>query len=711
MTPSSSNSTSSPNALIHEKSPYLQQHAYNPVNWFAWGEEPFNVARRDDKPVFLSIGYSTCHWCHVMEKESFENDDIAKILNEHFVSIKVDREERPDIDQIYMLATQAMSGGGGWPMSVFLFPDKKPFYAGTYFPPEPRYNHPGFPELLNTIARTWLDNRKGLAESAEKLTAFLRKSSRMDAGENLEQRWSENGFQALAESYDSDYHGFGTTNKFPRPCTLDFLLAYHSRTNNDDALSMVEKTLRAMALGGMYDHIGGGFHRYSVDRQWRIPHFEKMLYDQAQLVVSYLQMYQHSGDDFFAGVAEETIEYVLRDLQHPDGGLYSAEDADSINPYDPDEKGEGAFYLWQDQEILDVLDESEAGDFIACYGIRRQGNALADPAGDFSGRNICYLAKPIAETAGVLKINEEELRQKLARARRKLLVRRNSRVRPHLDDKIITAWNGLMMSALAQAGRILDAPAYIDAARRVAEFIFSNLMSGAQLQRRWRDGEARFDGVLEDYAFVIQGLVDLYGATHNGDYLEKAIALTATQNRLFADPDGGFFNSQESADLLTRMKETSDGAEPSGNSVAAMNHLRLGRMLNRSDWYTTGEATIKAFGAILERHGMALPFMLKALEFSLRPHQQLVVCGSPDSEDTRALLRQANKKYNPQLQVLLADGGDNQKVLERYLDSIGAMAGNSSSVATKSTAYVCRNYTCDTPTDSAEELARQLDTI
>jgi uncharacterized protein YyaL (SSP411 family) len=709
MTPSSNDSTSSPNALIHEKSPYLQQHAYNPVNWFAWGEEPFNIARRENKPVFLSIGYSTCHWCHVMEKESFENDDIAKILNEHFVSIKVDREERPDIDQIYMLATQAMTGGGGWPMSVFLFPDKKPFYAGTYFPPEPRYNHPGFPELLNTIAKTWSDNRKGLAESAEKLTAFLRKTSQMDAGEKLEQRWSENGFQALAESYDNDYHGFGTTNKFPRPCTLDFLLAYHSRTNNDDALGMVEKTLRAMALGGMYDHIGGGFHRYSVDQQWRIPHFEKMLYDQAQLVVSYLHMYQYSGDDFFAAVAEETIEYVLRDLQHPDGGLYSAEDADSINPYSPDEKSEGAFYLWQEQEIRDVLDEVE--DFIGCYGIRQQGNALADPAGEFAGRNILYLEKPISEAAGMLNKDGEELRQKLARARQKLLARRNSRVRPHLDDKIITAWNGLMMSALAQAGRILDAPAYSDAARRVVDFIFTNLMSGAELQRRWRDGEARFDGVLEDYAFVIQGLLDLYGATHNGDYLEKAIVLTATQNRLFADPDGGFFNSQESAELLTRIKETSDGAEPSGNSVAAMNYLRLGRMLNQSDWQKAGEATIKAFASILEKHGMALPFMLKALELSLQPHQQLVICSSLDSEDTRALLRQANRGFYPHLQVLLADGGDNQKVLEKYLDSIGAMAENSGDVTTKATAYLCRNYTCDKPTDSAEVLAQQLGKI
>lgn len=702
--PDMSKITGKPNRLIKEKSPYLLQHAYNPVDWYAWGDEPFARAQKEDKPLFLSIGYSTCHWCHVMEKESFENQEIAEILNNHFIAIKVDREERPDIDQLYMLATQAMTGGGGWPMSVFLFPDAKPFYAGTYFPPEPRFNHPGFPELLTVIVRTWNENRDGLQGSADKVMDFLENVSRTEPAAQLASGWSDTGFQALAESYDRQYHGFGDTNKFPRPSCFDFLLSYAYRTGNSKAVSMTRETLRAMALGGMYDHLGGGFHRYSVDRQWRIPHFEKMLYDQAQLIISYLQMYQLSKEQAFADIAEETIAYVLRDLQHPGGGLYSAEDADSVNPYDPGEHSEGAYYLWQEKEIRECLGKETAEVFNFCYGVQPDGNALADPAGEFTGRNILYREKSAGEAAALFALSSEEVVDILQKARRSLLTRRNGRTRPHLDDKIITSWNGLMISALAQAGRILKSPEYIHQAERVAGFLLDNVQEDNLLKRRWREGEARFDGVLEDYAFLIQGLLDLYAASHVPAYLQSAIDLTQTQEQLFSDPSGGFFSSQKSAGLLTRIKETYDGAEPSGNSVSALNFLRLGRMLKRDDWTDIGEKTIKTCAKTLAAQGLAMPLMLKALEMSLLPPQQLMVCGDPGAKDTTTLLKEANSRYLPHLQIVFADGDSNQKLLAGF----SARFHDFERINGKATAYLCKDFTCQKPTTDPQELARLL---
>ena len=695
----------SPNHLINEKSPYLLQHAYNPVNWYAWGDQPFEIARKENKPIFLSIGYSTCHWCHVMEKESFESEAIADILNKHFISIKVDREERPDVDQIYMLATQAMTGSGGWPMSVFLFADAKPFYAGTYFPPETRHNYPGFGDLLNSIARAWSENSEALHDSAAKITDFLVNVSRMESKEKLSISWSDSGFKEFTESYDSRYHGFGNTNKFPRPSCLDFLLAYGYRAGSNESSAMARKTLRAMNMGGMYDHIGGGYHRYSVDSQWRVPHFEKMLYDQAQLIVTNLHLYQQSGEQFFAEAAQDTITYVLRDLQHPDGGLYSAEDADSVNPYDPQEHSEGAFYLWKEEEIREILDTDTAKAFIACYGIRPHGNALSDPGGDFTGRNILYMEKSVEELAVQLGKNREELRKLLQESRRKLLVRRNKRTRPHLDDKIITSWNSLMISALAQAGSILGVRRYILEAQRITDFILNNLFQNKKLLRRWREGEPRFDGVLEDYAFFIQGLLDLHTASHDARYLHIAIDLSGQQQLLFEDPAGGFYSSQESAGLLTRMKETYDGAEPSGNSVSALNFLRLGRMLNRPDWIETGEKTIKFFGKILEAQGSAMPLMLKALELSQQPPQQLIICGDPDNKDTRNLLQKVNNRYLPFLQILLADDVDHRQLYAGSLNFIDGLE----QVDGKATAYLCMDYSCQMPTNEAEELAQMLD--
>jgi uncharacterized protein len=607
-----------PNRLIAETSPYLLQHAHNPVDWYSWSQEAFDKARLEKKPIFLSIGYSTCHWCHVMAKESFEDQAIADILNKHFIAIKVDREERPDVDQIYMAATQAVTGAGGWPMSVFLLPDKKPFYAGTYFPPEPRLNHPGFAELLIAISHAWKEQQETIIDTAVKLTTHLQDAAKSVAVQALDEKWSSQAFAILSKNYDTRYHGFGTRNKFPRPSCFNFLLAYGRRTGDKTAVDMTRKTLEAMALGGMHDHLGGGFHRYSVDRQWRIPHFEKMLYDQAQLAVAYLQMYQHTDDTFFADVAEKTIQYVLRDLQHPQGGLFSAEDADSVNPYNENEHSEGAYYLWQESEIRQVLDDTAARIFISCYGVRPGGNAPDDHAGEFSGRNILFLEKMPTEQTDRFGKNEEELQLLLKESRSKLLKRRNQRTRPHRDEKIITAWNGLMLSALSQAGRVLEKPEYIDAAKQVVHFLFTHLLQDGQLQRCRRDGEARITAVLEDYSFLIQGLLDLYAATYEDNYLQKAVELSTKQLEIFADPTGGFYNTAPADDLIIRMKETYDGAEPSGNSVAALNFLRLGRMLNNAKWIDVAEKTIQSFGRILETNSSAMPLLLTALELSLQ---------------------------------------------------------------------------------------------
>jgi len=681
-----------PNRLIHEKSPYLLQHAHNPVDWYAWGKEPFARAKEEDKPLFLSIGYSTCHWCHVMEYESFENQEIADILNTHFISIKVDREERPDIDSIYMTATQAMTGAGGWPMSVFLFADKKPFFAGTYFPPEQRPNHPGFGQLLQSIHRAWLENRQALTDSAQKITDFLVSMTSTTMVPDIKPAWSDACYQALCDSYDSHYHGFGNVNKFPRPSCLDFLLTHGYRTHNAIAHKMAENTLMAMAMGGMYDHVGGGFHRYSVDRQWRIPHFEKMLYDQAQLVVSYVQLYQLTDDPYYSDIVEETIDYVLRSLQHPDGGFYSAEDADSVNPYDESEHGEGAYYLWKASEIREILG-SDADQFITCYGIKENGNALEDPAQEFTGRNIPYLIEPLSQLAKAFAITPQELRESLRDLRQKLLARREKRTSPHLDDKIIAAWNGLMLSALSRAGSILERQDYLEEAERVARFIFTNLMVDNRLKRRWRDGEARFDAVLEDYAFVIQGLLDLYSATHENQYLQAAIELSEKQVELFSDQNGGFFSSGESTDLLTRMKESYDGAEPSGNSVAAANYLRLGRMLDKPEWIAITENTIKSFGKVLEAQGLAMPLMLNTAEIWHMTPQHLIIAGRKDDLETVRLMHAAKSKFRPQLHILLADGGKNHKMLAEHLGFLQAVT----QVDDKATAYLCRDYTCHSP--------------
>ncbi len=527
------------NHLAAEKSPYLRQHAHNPVDWYPWGEAAFEKSRSEDKPIFLSVGYSTCHWCHVMERESFENEQLAAILNRWFVPVKVDREERPDVDRIYMTFVQASTGSGGWPMSVFLTPELKPFFGGTYFPPDNRYGRPGFGAILERIAQAWRDDRGRIVQSSGDVIAQLAQYSGATGPSTgaPDKAVLDSAFQHFRRMFDSAHGGFGSAPKFPRPVVFNFLLRYYARTNRHEALDMTLETLRAMANGGMHDQLGGGFHRYSVDERWFVPHFEKMLYDQAQLAISYLEAFQITHDPFYAKIARSTLDYVLRDMTHPEGGFYSAEDADSvIDPANPKEKGEGAFYIWSAQELKNELKDYPR--FASIYGVGDNGNVQDDPHGEFTGKNILYLREPLDDAA------EAELQA----AKTALLAIRSKRVRPHLDDKILTAWNGLMIWAFAKGAQILNEPRYLEAAQRAASFILT-LMYDANsgvLQRRYRDGEAAIAGFLDDYAFFIGALLDLYEADFDPRHVETAMALTDKMRALFEDPvGGGFFSTAE----------------------------------------------------------------------------------------------------------------------------------------------------------------------
>jgi hypothetical protein len=702
------------NRLALEKSPYLLQHAHNPVDWYAWGGEAFAKARAEDKPIFLSIGYSTCHWCHVMERESFENAVVAAQLNRDFVPIKVDREERPDVDRIYMSFVQAATGGGGWPMSVWLTPELEPFFGGTYFPPEDRWGHAGFSSVLTQIAQAWRSDRDRIGESARQALAQLEKQSAFDgvpAGSHapIDYAVIESGFSIFRRTYDSEMGGFGPAPKFPRPAVFEFLLRYHARTGNREALEMTLHTLRKMAEGGMNDQLGGGFHRYSVDERWFVPHFEKMLYDQAQLATSYLEAFQITGEKSFAETARRIFDYLLRDMTAPEGGCYSAEDADSvIRPEEPSVKGEGAFYIWSADEIRLTVPAPAAEWFAYRYGVAEGGNVVNDPHSEFSGRNILYQAASVEETAEQFGRPVEEVRAGLETAEAALLKARASRVRPHLDDKILTAWNGLMISALALGGAVLEEPRYAKAARRAADFALSHLFEPetGQLLRRYRDGEAAIPGFLEDYAMFTQALLDLYEAQFDRRDMEWAVRLAEKQSALFEDPaGGGFFHSPADAgDLVLRLKEDYDGAEPSGNSIAILNLLRLAQITGRLEFRASAERALAAFAPRLARVPVALPAMLTACEFYLAEPRQIVVVGPRDSAGTRALLRAFHSRFVANRIVLLVDTEETRHALAAGIPAIEAMqlAGGLPS------AYVCRNYACQLPVTEAAQLAELL---
>ena len=697
-----------PNRLVNEKSPYLLQHAFNPVAWFAWGEEAFGVARRENKPIFLSIGYSTCHWCHVMAHESFESPEVARLLNENFVCIKVDREERPDLDHIYMAAVQALTGHGGWPMSVFLTPDLHPFYGGTYFPPEGRHGLPGFAEVLAAVYDAWRNHPEKILASAAKITDHLRRKATDSGTATIDPEIFTRAFLQIGAEYDAQFGGFGSAPKFPRPVLFNFLLRYAARTGEPQAMHMTCVTLRNMAAGGMYDHLGGGFHRYSVDAQWRVPHFEKMLYDQAQLAVSYLEAFQLGQDPFYADVARDILDYVLRDMTSPEGGFYSAEDADSIEPGNPEVHGEGLFYLWTMAEIVSILGKEHGEIFSFHYGVLEAGNALADPQEEFVGKNILYVAHPLGETAVRFRIPEEELSRLLERSRKKLQAVRGQRPRPHLDDKIITSWNGLMISALARAAQGLGENRYLVAAQRGATFIRSRLydpVSGTLL-RRYRDGEGGLAGQLDDYAFLVNGLLDLYEASFDIAWLQLAISLTEKEIVLFGDEARGGFFETSGADrsLLVRLKADYDGAEPTGNSVSALNLLRLAWITGNEEWRRRGGATIEAFGARLNDYPPILPQMLVAHDFQSSKPFQFVVVGTLGQPDTETMLAMIRKRFLPNKTVLLADGGPGH-----FLEQYQPFLANLPQQENKATVYLCENFGCQLPTSDPAELATRLE--
>ena len=707
------------NRLANEKSPYLLQHARNPVDWYPWGEEAFRAARDGDKPIFLSVGYSTCHWCHVMEHESFENEDVARVLNEAFVSIKVDREERPDVDRVYMTFVQAATGSGGWPMSVWLTPDLRPIHGGTYFPPTSRWGRPGFIDVLREIARLWREERARVVASANGVAEQLKAASAARGGSSVP------GERALARavgefrgSFDARFGGFGGAPKFPRPSELLFLLREFRRAGDSDALEMVTATLRAMADGGMRDHVGGGFHRYSVDGQWRVPHFEKMLYDQAQLALAYLEATQATGDVSLLEVAEDTLRYVQREMTDAAGGFYSAEDADSLPPGEPAgaRKAEGAFYTWEASEIDRVLGD-DAPVARAYYGIRDGGNALQDQHGEFTGKNILYAAARVEDLAATHGCGAEEVRELLARSRQRLFDARNGRPRPHLDDKVLTAWNGLMIAAFARASRIArafwppfsegreEADTYLRSARDAASFVRARMWNGetGTLLRRYRAGDAAIEGYAEDYACLIFGLLDLFEADGDAGWLEWALRLQQRQDELFWDSqEGGWFSTTGTdPSVELRLKEDYDGAEPAASSVSAMNLLRLGHLTGEATAAERVERTLRLFAPRLEGTGRAVPMMLAALSAYRAGVQQVVVVGE-DARSASELLAAVGRTYLPF--AVLVPVLPHTEPLDRLLPLVAGMQPRDG----RPTAFVCRDFACRAPTTDPEELVRQV---
>jgi uncharacterized protein len=711
-----------PNRLAAEKSPYLLQHARNPVDWYPWGEEAFTRAREEDKPIFLSVGYSTCHWCHVMEHESFESAAVAEVLNREFVPVKVDREERPDVDRVYMAFVQATTGAGGWPMSVWLAPDLRPFYGGTYFPPEARWQRPGFVDVLQEIARIWRTDRARVMTAAGAIIEQLRQAERGDPAQEVPGATAlDHTLRQFRSAYDGRRGGFGDAPKFPRPSELLFLFREHARTGDAEARDMALHTLRAMALGGMRDHVGGGFHRYSVDGDWRVPHFEKMLYDQAQLVLAYLEAAQITGDPFYAGVAEDTLSYVWREMTDADGGFFSAEDADSVPPESAGQAGahkkEGAFYVWSHEEIQEVLGP-DAPIVAARYGIEPDGNAPFDPQQEFTGRNLLYTARSIPEVAEMLGVAPEQVHDVLARARVRLFEARLARPRPHLDDKVLTAWNGLMIAAFARSARVLRAPAlgggpemaerHLQAARRAASFIHERLWDASRgvLLRRYREGEAAIDGYAEDYACLVFGLLELFQADGDPVWLEWARALRARQDALFWDAEGGgwFSTTGDDPSVLMRLKEDYDGAEPAASSIATLNALTLAHLVGDEEAGHQARRTLGLFAARLAEHGRVVPMMSVALQAFHAGVAQVVIAGGPDNPGTVAMLDTIATRYRPFTVVVPLGGANRRAAVGRILPWVASMEERHGTP----TAYLCRDFACQEPVTSADALAERL---
>ncbi len=687
------------NRLQYEKSPYLLQHAENPVNWYPWCDEAFEAAGEEDKPIFLSIGYSTCHWCHVMAHESFEDPETAELLNDTFINIKVDREERPDIDGIYMNVCQMMTGGGGWPLTIIMTPDKKPFFSGTYFPKESRYGRIGLKDLTRKAGSLWKNSRKEVDNASGEILEILKKSNSQTPGKEIDESILKSAFLQLKERFDSRHAGFGNAPKFPTPHNLLFLLRFMKRTGNKQALEMVEKTLKAMRNGGIFDHIGYGFHRYSTDRTWTLPHFEKMLYDQAMLAMAYTEAYQATGKKEYRTTAEEIFEYTLRDLTSPEGGFYSAEDADS-------EGVEGKFYLWKEEELREILGDENAEIFLNVYNVKNSGNFLDEIGSEMTGLNILFRTKPVEESAKEHSIPVTELESILKTAGQKLFEIREKRVHPHKDDKILTDWNGLMIAALSKASRAFGDPRYALAAVNAADFILSTLRkSDGRLLHRYRDGEAGIDAYSDDYAFFIWGLLELYEATFNIKYLQDALDLSQDMILHFHDKEkGGFYLSADDAEnLLIRQKEIYDGAIPSGNSIAMLNLLKIARITGNSDYEKTAMGTGKSFYREVARNPIAYTMLMCSVEFAVRPSYEIVLVGNPESENTKQFLEVIYNEFLPDKVVLFKTEGESEEIMK-----ISGYTTDQKSIDNETTVYVCTNFSCKKPVTKVEELKELL---
>jgi hypothetical protein len=688
-----------PNRLIHEKSPYLLQHAYNPVDWHPWGPEAFQKAEKENKPIFLSIGYSTCHWCHVMERESFEDTEVAEAMNDAFVSIKVDREERPDIDATYMKVCQMMTGRGGWPLTIIMAPDKRPFFAGTYFPKETRHGRTGMLDLTAQIKETWEEDRKRALDVASRIVESLRLEPRTKP-HPLGEESLRFAYLQLSQSFDPRHGGFGTAPKFPTPHNLLYLLRYWKRTGEARALSMVEQTLRSIRRGGVYDQIGFGVHRYSTDAHWRVPHFEKMLYDQALATIAYTETYQATGDPFFRQVTEEIIGYVLSEMTSPHGGFYSAEDADS-------EGEEGKFYVWTEDEIRGILAMGELDAFKAVYSVSEEGNYRDEATRLKTGKNILHMKKPIAEYASKRGIPEESLKQRLERSRVKLLETRGNRVRPLRDDKVLTSWNGLMIAALAKAGRALGEPRYTEAASRTVDFILSTMRTPeGRLLRRYRDGDASIPGFLEDYTYFVWGLLEMYESTFDVKYLRLAVGHNEAMIRLFWDERGGgfFSTAEDSEELLVRGKEIYDGALPSTNSVALLNLVRLSKLTADPGLEGKVSALMDRFSEQVYASPRSHSFFMTAVDFVNGPSHEVVVTGKRGTEDTEAMLRALGESFSPNKVVLFVPDGGASEIAE-----IAGYAKGYTSIEGRATAYVCVDFSCQLPVTGVSEMLKLLE--
>lgn len=666
------------NRLIFEKSPYLLQHAANPVDWHPWGEEAFRMAKEQNKPVFLSIGYTTCHWCHVMEHESFEDEGVAAVINAGFIPVKVDREERPDIDEIYMTVTQALTGSGGWPMTVMLTPDKKPFFAGTYIPKTGRGGRPGIVDLLNQLTDAWKNRRAEIDSVAENIAGQLKDMTGGSPGGALAPDTLDNGSRELARRFDAANGGFGSQPKFPTPANLLFLLRHWKRSGDAKDLEMVEKSLVSMHQGGVYDQVGHGIHRYSTDAVWLVPHFEKMLYDQAMMTLACVETYQATGKEDYARMAREILGYVLCDMTSPEGGFYSAEDADS-------EGVEGKFYVWTVAEIKAILGTEDAAFYIQLYNLTPEGNFSDEASGKVTGANIPHLRSPLTD----------EERKRLEPMRQKLFFEREKRVHPQKDDKILTDWNGLMIAAFAKAGQVLGDEAYTAAAKKAADFVIAKLSRpDGRLLKRYRHGEAGLTAHLEDYAFLTWGLLDLYETCFDPIYLEHAVRLNQSALDHFWDPQGGafFMTANDAESLIARSKKIYGGAYPSGNAAALLNLVRLHRITGDSSLEEKADALIKAFSADILRQPSAFPFVLCGADFLLGPSLEIVIAGDPAAADTKAMIAALRKPYLPSKVVLLRPDGDAPPVTK-----VAAYTAAQTSIDGKATAYVCRNFACNLP--------------